>query len=322
MRSPAHGKPGIANLSPIGEREITEVLDQVSRTLHGRQTRSRNRPARGLDGRTLALLVPWWANELIGNPLSTTRCRELQIVQAHLLAFIHVHDALLDGHAALRRQRVADIAPLLFEAQRRLATLFAPGDPFWSEFEALLRDQASSARWEMRAPPPGRFDAQLLRRLSQKLALFRWPAFAVPRLAHRPRAIPLLDRILDAFYLVLQLLDDLHDVRDDAASGQINAVLAASGGTSLSLRDLAPGVLRVCSLAQERLSWIETHSRPTSTLRRTCAYLSDCVRKAAVPSRQMEQARLLTRSLRQVVDSISLAAARPAELARAARVRG
>src|SRR2546425_263478 len=225
MRSPAHGKPGIANLSPIGEREITEVLDQVSRTLHGRQTRSRNRPARGLDGRTLALLVPWWANELIGNPLSTTRCRELQIVQAHLLAFIHVHDALLD-------------------------------------------------------------------------------------------------RIVDAFDLVLQLVDDLHDVRDGAASGQINAVLAASGGTSLSLRDLAPGVLRVCSLAQERLSWIETHSRPTSTLRRTCAYLSDCVRKAAVPSRQMEQARLLTRSLRQVVDSISLAAARPAELARAARVRG
>jgi hypothetical protein len=204
---------------------------------------------------TFALLTPLWLDEALGSRLPRATLRDLLEVQACVLAFAKVHDDLLDGAGGAGG--LAAVLPLLFEAQRRLARLFAPRDPFWRDFRALVHAQVAADRWEERGRPARRLDSALLAALGDKAALLRWPASAVARLAGAPRRVPRLEWMLRRLYTALQLLDDLADVEEDARDGQANAVLAAGGGPGSDdlERDIAVlrGAPRVASRARREI---------------------------------------------------------------------
>lgn len=203
-------------------------------------------PAKPFSGRALVLLFPDWAAEQAG---ARVPLQELRAIQARVLAAVLVRDEWLDKGGDGSR-----VAPLLTEAERRLARLFLEGHPFWRQWRRLLRAQAASARWE-RSARPRRFDAGLVRALGGKAALLRWPAHAVAHLAGRPGQAGRLESMFSRFLGVLQLFDDLADVEEDERSGQINAALVADrAGTPLA-------GLMVLAAAREELASLRREAR-------------------------------------------------------------
>jgi hypothetical protein len=222
-----------------------------------------------------ALLVPRWLGELAGG-LPRPVLRELEAAQLLLLCGGLLHEALLDGPKQARFT-AWDAATLHARAQERLASLFPPGDPFWRGFAKVLREQAASARWElrMRGRRP-RFGARLLRALGSKAALLRWPAFAVPRLCGG-RTADRCDRLLLRLFIAHQLLDDLLDVDQDAARGQPNAVLAALGMPAADPldreRQRARARRQVCAAARGQLRALVRALPAGCGLSRHCGHL-------------------------------------------------
>jgi hypothetical protein len=173
------------------------------------------------------LLFPRWAEEECGAVLPLRERRRLVGAQAHLLAAGLLRDRIADGENGAVDD-LPDLLPLWLEAHSRLAGLFPQSDPFWVDFRRLVREQASADRWERTNNQGERFERSLLRRLGQKTAVLRWPAAAVARRLRRPRIAQTIERFFDDLLTAFQILDDVVDAREDAATGQINAVLVAA----------------------------------------------------------------------------------------------
>ena len=222
-----------------------------------------------------ALLVPRWLVEL-GEGLPRPVVRKLEAAQLLLLCSGLLHEALLDEPKGARFT-AWDAAPLFSRAQQELASLFPPDDLFWRGFSKLLREQAASARWELRMRGKRlRFDARLLRALGSKAALLRWPAFAIPRLAGGRPALQ-LDGMLQRLFVAHQLLDDLLDVDQDATRGQPNAVLAAQGAPAgdpfRRERQRARARRKVCAAARGQLRPLVRALPAGCGLSRHCGHL-------------------------------------------------
>ena len=149
----------------------------------------------------------------------------MEVVQAHLLAWGVLRDGAIDGPRG--RAETPDLLPLLFEAHAKLSDIFQARDPFWNDYRRLVRQQAESDRWEIAASTRAGFGPLLIRRLGRKAALGRWPAAAVARRLGCPRLAAPIDLAFEDLLAALQLVDDVTDAEEDAAAGQVNAVLVA-----------------------------------------------------------------------------------------------
>jgi hypothetical protein len=273
----------LARFSPVGWNELDRLLVESARAV-GRKARRLPGRVRTLGGFTLALTVPHWASELTGAKLSGKVLRELQLLQAHLLSFAVVYDKVLDGDARAQTNP-GEMIPLLLELHCGLSKFFPAGDAFWLDYRRLVNEQLKSARWEIagRGRPAPSFDADLVRWLGLKLALLRWPAFAIARLAGRPEMAKPLDRVFDRFYRVLQLCDDMTDVETDRAKGQINAVVAVMAELRRRASpEMAAAIAtaRVCAAARAELKKIRRElPGPAGRFGLACQFLDDRCRK-------------------------------------------
>jgi hypothetical protein len=254
--------PDATELMPI--TDLRTALRSVRKCVH------RDDPVAALDSVLLrnprpcaalaTLLFPRWAEQWCESRLSRPERRELEAVQAHLLAWGVLRDRAIDGAGAPAHS--PDLLPLLFEAQARLGRLFGSRDLFWTDYRRLIRQQVESDTWESHVTIPVRFCPALVRRLGRKAALVRWPAAAVARRLGLPHLIKRIDRALDDLLAALQLIDDVADADEDAAAGQVNAVLVAGGasarmtGAALQARILRgmPAVFAAARVRLRRLS--------------------------------------------------------------------
>ena len=213
--------------------------------------------ASGPSAALATLHFPRWAEEWCGQRLTRAERTQLQAVQAHLLAWIVLRDGIADGDSGTLGN-LPDLMPLLFEAQHRLGLLFGPGDPFWGDYRCLVRQQVGADRWERAPPVHARFNHILVTRLGRKAALLRWPAGAVARRLCRPSSVKEIDSAFDDLLAALQLFDDILDVEEDAAAGQVNAVLVAGGAVGsidpMRLQEhIEAGISPVYTAARSRL---------------------------------------------------------------------
>jgi hypothetical protein len=262
-----------AGLLPIRETEIAALLRLVP---FGARLAA---PSEGdrLNGFALTLSMPFWLNEILGRPVALRTVKEIQVIEAHLLVYLQFVDDLVDGQSQIGS---GDPDSVLESAHRRLARLFGRDDPFWKQYAALADEQAASVRWEIESRgklrPP--FDDELFRNLASKGALLRWPAAALARLAGRPEEALRLDDLFGRLLGVFLLLDDLNDFEEDAARGQINAVLCAGGAASRESLHFHAAVARgtgpVCAKGHRELVALRSKG-PEGTFQRTCDYLDE-----------------------------------------------
>lgn len=268
-------------MPPTRSDFLIERLDSLPRVVRGTRTIRRLAAAiqtRSLSAATVALRLPDWAAELAGGVPAPAR-RKLSEAQLLFLCGILLQDSLLDKSGQADGVTGWDLELLLHDAERILAGVFAADSPFWRGYRKTLAHQVGSARWELtprRSLP--RLDVKLLRELSHKAALLRWPAPAVASLSGRAELGPRLDRAFGRLFAVLQIFDDLHDLEDDARSGQINAILCGMGHTGgLSAIDLSlrrsKAVRRAAALASAELSAVLKDVPAKSGLGRYCTKL-------------------------------------------------
>ena len=251
-------------------------LSALKRGVNGWSAGARTLPdAIGGFGLTLSL-VPW-LDELLGSPATARELRELLAIQALAFAWLQCADDALDGQ---RQAGAIDAAGTLVLAEARLAALFTRRAGFWTAWRRLMATQRASWRWEeeSRKRPLLRFDRALLRKLGDKAALLRWPAWALAELSGQPGRGRALDAASARVITAAILLDDLGDFDEDFDRRQVNAVLCA--GRVSSRDDLvffpaaARGAFRVCAAA---IAELEPIRRTYSGTRfaAACAHLQE-----------------------------------------------
>ena len=256
----------------LGPRQLAALR----KTALGTRSRNVSQPgAAGGFGLTLSL-VPW-LDGLLGSPASAGELRELLAIQALAFAWLQNVDDVVDGQ---QQAGAVDAARTLALAEARLAALFPRRAPFWTAWRRLLATQRASWRWEAasRKRPRLRFDRALLRKLGDKAALLRWPAWALAELAGRPGRARPLDAASARVITAAILLDDLGDFEEDYDRRQVNAVLCAGRVSSrddlLFFPAAARGAFGVCAAAIAELEPIR-RAFPGTRFANACGQLQE-----------------------------------------------
>ena len=172
------------------------------------------------------LLISGWLAESLGLATSAagrTLLAELEWIQYCVYGVFRVQDDLVDGETADPRLAV-EANHLMVEAAARAARRFAGDSPFWSVFRATIGATSRAIvrldRIQRTAQRRAHVELELYAELAACLKIAAaGVALASGREADwRQRISPALDRIAVA----AQVLDDLHDLRDDLADGRVN----------------------------------------------------------------------------------------------------
>lgn len=183
---------------------------------------SRPRPEEGF----YWLRVAGWLAESLGlsaKPAGRELLAELQWIQYCVYCAFRVQDDLVDGEVADPRLAV-QTNHLLVEAARVAARRFEGDSPFWVVFsetiDATSRAIVSLDRLQRAPERAPHADLGLYVDLAACLKIAAGGvAFAAGREDDwRRRISPALDRLA----IAAQIVDDLHDLRDDLAEGRIN----------------------------------------------------------------------------------------------------
>lgn len=192
-------------------------------------TSSRHRPARltAQEGFYWLRISRWLADSLrlTATPEGRALLEDLHWIQYCVYGVFRVQDDLMDGETSDPRLAV-QTNHLLVEASRCAARHFAGESPFWEVYRRTI-DVTSRAivtldSLQRTAERPPHVELELYKDLA---ACLKIAAAGVCVAANRSgdwrrRISPALDRLAVA----AQIVDDLHDVRDDLAGGRINYV--------------------------------------------------------------------------------------------------
>lgn len=134
-------------------------------------------------------------------------------------------DQLLDGGRGLRNQTAWLVVQHFQMAQRHLARVFGDEHPFWPAYNELVREHCErcgdEAALTAAAPP----DAEQFKAIAMgKATLVRLPVLA---LAHASGCLDLVEpmnQVLSLEQVAMQWRDDVCDIAEDLAAGQITLV--------------------------------------------------------------------------------------------------
>ena len=262
----------------------------------------------------LALAIPRWSAEWLDVEFQPTVLERLNAIQGHCIALVKLQDNVVDSHLyvseAERKRSAALFLPFANRFYQDLMTLVSESSPFWAHLSRLYAEQAEATEWQIRtlAGHAGYDIAQIPRLLANKAAILRWPGPALAVLSGQEALAERIDQSLAQLFLVLQLLDDLADINEDAASGQPNAVLLYAGYREESgaptmatiLRGIA-AVAQLCNSTLDALNASRVH--PRTHLGAFVSYVTEFARQ------QLEHARERA-ELRQLYILLNLAAIR------------
>ena len=171
---------------------------------------------------TLEWSLPFWLGNALG--LAPVSSRELVLSNVYGLAYVRLHDDLLDDEMGdLRLRDEADslletLYPLWISVYRGL---FGPDSPFWHHLDEYL------AQWRRSAQPPTvlfrAFTPADFWHLAHRGAPLKVCCAAACLLADRTSAIPALTEAIDFWLVAAVLLDHAHDWAADLARGRYNA---------------------------------------------------------------------------------------------------
>jgi hypothetical protein len=109
---------------------------------------------------------------------------------------------------------------------RHYQALFPSDSRFWALVERYWAEWGEAALWEPEQGPTRRpFDQESLRRAARKAAPLKICPSGIALLAGRAELIPALEEAVDMMHVTMQLLDDLHDWREDLRHRRHNAFL-------------------------------------------------------------------------------------------------
>ena len=217
------------------EARLRRFLERSSRgetaSLAGRllPTASCGRPARrpAQEGFYWLRVSRWLADSfrLTAGAEGRALLEDLHWIQYCVYCVFRVQDDLIDGETADGRLAV-EANHLLVEASRRAARRFAGDSPFWTIFaetiDATSRAIVALDRLQRTPHRPPHVERRLYRDLAACLKIAAaGVCMATGRAGDwRHHVSPALDRLAVA----AQVVDDLHDLRDDLADGRINYV--------------------------------------------------------------------------------------------------
>jgi len=187
---------------------------------------------------------------------------------AHLLIYLTLalEDDLLDGegrsHLSPRALTVVT-ALLHWDAAGLLAGVAGSATTFWQAATRARAWWGEATLWDMGAQPAGggEFAEELRLRAGKAAALSVAPA-AVLVAAGRSDLLPVADRLLEAIYLAIILLDDLQDWETDLRAGQRNFLVELvrqgrqdlPGGEDVAAALTGGAGERLCAIAVQRLA--------------------------------------------------------------------
>jgi hypothetical protein len=177
-------------------------------------------------GRLSILALPYWLADHFG--LAWERCRALALGNLYgIVAFLSL-DGLMDDDRPGTDDRAWVAVGTLFNLQivRHYQALFPSDSRFWALVERYWAEWAEAALWEPEQGPTRRpFDQGALRRAARKAAPLKICPSGIALLAGRAELIPALEEAVDMMHVTMQLLDDLHDWREDLRHRRHNAFL-------------------------------------------------------------------------------------------------